>query len=780
MLHQIRKSLKLGLPYPKKEGCREAQKAAKEYQELLLSPGKILAQRPRSLLLKTIHLARHIFIAGGSGNGKSKLLELIVRQIISQKKGGMLIDPHGDTARAIEQYAAVAGIDPSQVVVFRVGTKRCVSFDPYADRPTGLSPLEYQAWLTSTVDRIVRAILRNVSLADLELMKRLRNWLSIILYAAGVDVDGRHLGLSDALILTNPERPEFGPIFERVRSHLPPDYAAELQKLQATQAAYVRDKWMESTINALREVLKGPLVRLVFAQEAQSISLRECLRQQKCVIVDLSESDDLSRDQANVVGGILINMLLSAARRISEIQRVDFYLIVDEAENFIGEDLRMAFAELRKFRLSVCLAIQDLTCLKKGDLDLINKVVSQCGLQITFQQQAPDDIEYLGKAFGYGFLDMTPLLHDVVLPDGYDWEQTISIGMGASANRTASESVTASRTHSETEQRHTGESIQNSVSLALSQSESQGETHGNSWSTTTGRSAEHSDSHTHGESQQDSTGQSSAQMTGSSNGQSSASTASQGASFAPAGALEGRNEGASRVSGQNSGTTKGDSFTNSATHACGVSDSFTEGDSKGLTRSRTKGGNEARTQTETAGLTLGLSKGQGKVAGSSHGRSDGLSLGAMQGASVGEGVTLSINVQKAPLARHKIQTDKPTGQLVVSVQDQLFAIMNKLASLPGRRVLVKCLGMGMPFLMDIHEVLDPYAALGKPPRCLAWQEDDREKFLERVYGAPWYFVPKADDQAARVRRFLGYNIAESSATRGEAAKRSWKSEESPM
>ena len=75
-------------------------------------------------------------------------------------------------------------------------------------------------------------------------------------------------------------------------------------------------------------------------------------------------------------------------------------MIIDEAENFIGEDLRMGFAELRKFGLSLCLAVQDLNCLRKGELDLVNKVVSQCGLQMTFQQQAPTTLSSLAKLLG--------------------------------------------------------------------------------------------------------------------------------------------------------------------------------------------------------------------------------------------------------------------------------------------------------------------------------------------------------------------------------------------
>src|ERR1700726_68991 len=92
---------------PLKQVRQIKRKALAVHGQFLMSPGKILAERSGSLRLTLAHLARHLFLAGGSGNGKSTLIRLLFMQIATQRgadgrllAGAMLIDPHGDTYRA--------------------------------------------------------------------------------------------------------------------------------------------------------------------------------------------------------------------------------------------------------------------------------------------------------------------------------------------------------------------------------------------------------------------------------------------------------------------------------------------------------------------------------------------------------------------------------------------------------------------------------------------------------------------------------------------------------
>src|SRR5947207_1112398 len=119
----------------------------------MLTPGEIIAENPVNLRLLPGHLARHIFIAGGSGHGKSKLIELLCRQLVNKGWGFTYIDPHGDGCEALLEYlAAHPTFDGANLNYLRPGTDQCFGFDPFADAPRrkAREDMDYESWLTST------------------------------------------------------------------------------------------------------------------------------------------------------------------------------------------------------------------------------------------------------------------------------------------------------------------------------------------------------------------------------------------------------------------------------------------------------------------------------------------------------------------------------------------------------------------------------------------------------------------------------------------------------
>lgn len=888
---------------------KTAMQVVKAMRELLLSPGKILAAGGGFLRLAGRHWSRHVFIAGGSGNGKSKLLECVCRQLLLQGQGFTFIDPHGDTARALVQFAAVAGIDPARVLYLKPTTDHCFSLDLLDGAPEtegANKALKLAAWIDSTADRVIRSFLRSSSAADQDMMRRLKHRLRTLIWCCAVPVNGKHLGLSDMRALIDPRRPEFGAVVDRIGpalQRLKPEVFWELQEVRGTRNDALRDKWMESTANLLDDTL-GVVLQLVFGQHAPTLDLADVIRNMTAVLVDLSENDDLGRGQSNVIGGMLISALINTARKTPEEERVDHYLIIDEAENYIGEDLRMAFSEMRKFRLPVCIAFQDLSCLRKGELDLVERVISICCLWLVFQQQDPENVEYLGKALKLGSLDMTPLLIDSTLPDGYDWVDTQTVSEGESESESSTVADSVSRTRSTTRQTHTSTSIQESVSLALSEtrgesessswsegeSEQRGEgvtrstgrtdsaqfTRGNSRSDGVGSSWSASDGRTRTQGQsasltvsegestqrgqgwsfqrgsnwsrQDSEGRSSqtgetrseqdsegtssqkGKSSGTSEGESSGSSESAGSSrvtrsggdgasteSANAGrsqsssvtTTQGESESEGQSRSHSTGTSHSQTDGRSESHTEGVGGSVTRGESGSVSRGRnssvalgvgvssaegvshtdSRGGSVSRTAgtSETEGRGTSRSEGEarqvsssrgsnrsrgggaaasrgngvttsaslafGRGRGESLGESDGLSVGRTVGTGSTKGTSRTVTSGKIPLARHRF-LKVPNGKTVVAVADQFYDVMDRLAALPERVVFVKVKGMPAPFLMEVHEVLDPYAACGKPQRSREWRDAERETFLRKVYGAACYFEPTDEAHRGRVARFL--------------------------
>lgn len=742
-----------------------------------LSPGKIMARTSRGLLLERHkHLSRHVVIYGGTGGGKTMLMQLLSRQLVSQGEGLTKIDPHGDDTERTLQWLALEGVDPERIWHLKPGKDCSFSFDPFANAPTGVPFVTYEAWLTSAVDRLFRACVRNVAAADQEMMKRLKRWFRNIGYVCGFDIGGEHPGFSKALALTDPSHPDFEGMIAafrpRVRSEVGRVVLADFDKLANTKNARQQEQWVESTINLLRDLL-SPSVMQIFDQRAPSVNFREAILGRKIVLADLRKSDFLSRDQANIIGGIIINFLLHAAENIAEERqeedRVDHLLMIDEAENFIGEDLRMGFAELRKFRMALCLAVQDLGCLRKGDLDATSKVLSQPALQITFQQGNPDDVELLAKKFGYGSLDMTALLAEQVLPDGYMVIPTQSISVGVNRGVSASEAESVTRTQSRTTQHHTAENIQRSVSLALSETDSEGESESVTDSESTGRSSSINWSEgwndTHGmsssRSRSRSHGHSETRNEGHSEGTTDTTHDSRSTNRGESGRLAEHDPTHSRGHAESRGSGHGRSSNRSSNHGTSESASESEGETASESHStgksgarggadslsqqtghaNTRGRNKSRSngQTHTKGMGVGTTRG------SSAGQSDGRSVGKTTGHTASEGITITRSLSETPLAMQRI-VNRPTGSLVVSVQDQLYAIMNRLASLPDRMVLVTCRGMKHPFILKVHEVIDPYKRR-KLLGSRAWRADDMRLLLEKVHRVhPFYFTPGDEEQ----------------------------------
>ncbi len=770
----------------------------KNVYSAIITLGMILAGKPQSLVLERHHLRRHVAILGGSGQGKSKLLEGIMRQLENQGEGFTFIDPHGDTAKALALYFRLRGTDPRRVRYVRPGPDCNFSFDPFAK----LDPDEsgYESALVSRCERLFQCFVRNVSAAEQEMMKRLRRWFINIAFVCGYSVNGKHPGFSKALVLTDPDRTEFWPIFEAFRSSARGEYArtvlADFEKLIGTKNAQQREKWLESLINLLRSFM-SPIVREIFDQRAPSIDFDVGIGQKGILIFDLQRTDHLSAEQGKVVGSIAANFLLHSAEKLAETTppelRTEHMLIIDEAPNFIGEDLRVGFTELRKFGLSLCLCGQNLSSFRKGELDLVDNLLSQCGVFITFQQGNPDDVEYLAKKVMYGCLDMTPLQIKTVLPDGYIVVGVESESVGINTTVSQSEALAVTQSHSRTRQQHTAVSIQESVSHALSRGESEGTNWSEADSITKGRatatnwSVGTSESHGSAKGKTRTTSQGSTQSNSEGTTRSdSANTTESHSSSKSASRRHGdlhpvMNQGHADSKGSSQGSSSGTSSSHGSATSTSSSEGESESESHSLGSSSTRGGSETASEqqgrtsskggslTRTTGNTVTTGLSTGTTTGNSSGLSDGQSVGNTSGKSVGVGQSYSRSVSQSPLARQRIEIT-PSGKLVRSVQDQLAQAMNILASLPDRLVIVSVKGMPHPFLLKVHEVADPYAQR-KMNRSQAWRENDIKLLLDEIRAAhDFYFKPGEDEEVEAGGKVIPFNRPKAPLALSEARK----------
>ena len=419
-----------------------------------------------TLSLTDADISVHMAVLGNSGAGKSKFLEAFLRQRLQKGKAFALWDPHGDLAKSLLAFVAALKADPTirddelwRKVHYLELTPECAfCFDPVSRAPlrSVVGDHAYYQWLKTRVDRICKVMLRKVPEADQDMMNRLKRWLKNVLFACLVAYDDKntHVGLDKALTFTDPEDPQFEMYFDRVKDHLPREVLLDFQKLIGTRRAIDREKWVESTINRLRDCM-SPIIKMVYSQAKPSIDIKGIIDRQEFLLIDLKETNDFSQDEKVTVGGLLLMEVLSvkeAEENVPEDQRKEFLCCVDEIGELLGDDLKRALGATRKVKCPIVLGAQDLSTFARGDFDMAAKVLTMCGTVVCFANTFLKDKQILGDRVFCGNRDLFTqrmIEHQRVRGDRHLKIDEISEGYGVTENWTETETKTHSRTHAE-------------------------------------------------------------------------------------------------------------------------------------------------------------------------------------------------------------------------------------------------------------------------------------------------------------------------------------------
>lgn len=326
--------------------------------------------------------ARHLYIVGQTGTGKSTLLRHLIAQDIAAGRGVALIDPHGDLATEIYDLVPSSRID--DVAIFDpTDIAHPVGFNPFYrvaqdDRPLVASNTVAtfkHVWADSWGPRL-EYILYNTVAAVLDSPDHFRpTFLSIPRVL--VEPEYRRQILR---FVTDP----------RVRSFFADEYNVWNERQRAEALSSVQNK--------IGQVLSNPFIRNIIGQWRPSIRLDQIIRDQKILILRLPKGQ-LGETQADLLGSFVVSGLFQAAIQKSG-QRKDFHLIIDEFQNFTTDSFASILSEARKYRLSLTVAHQFSAQLAPSIRDA---VFGNVGNIIAFRVGA-DDAEHLAHEFG----DMPP------------------------------------------------------------------------------------------------------------------------------------------------------------------------------------------------------------------------------------------------------------------------------------------------------------------------------------------------------------------------------------
>jgi len=321
---------------------------------------------------------RHFYCIGKTGMGKSNMMENMAIQDIQNGCGIAYVDPHGEGAEKLLDFIPanrindVIYLNPADLdfpIAFNVMEK--VDFRYRHLVAGGLMGVFKKVWPDVWSARM-EYILNNSILALLEYP------------------DSTLLGVNR--MLADPEYREKvvskinDPI---VKSFWLTEYARYTQRYEIEATAAIQNK--------VGQFISNPLIRNIIGQTKSTIDMRKIMDEGKILIMNLSKGR-IGEDNSRLLGALLITKLqLGAMSRvdISEEERNDFYLYVDEFQNFATESFANILSEARKYRLSLILGHQYIT---QMDETVRDAVFGNIGTLVSFRIGA-EDAEFLEKEF---------------------------------------------------------------------------------------------------------------------------------------------------------------------------------------------------------------------------------------------------------------------------------------------------------------------------------------------------------------------------------------------
>lgn len=334
--------------------------------------------------IKTDDRRRHVYIIGKTGMGKTTLLENFVVSDIMNGHGVAYIDPHGDTAEKMLDF-----IPPHRV-------NDVVYFSP-ADMafPIGFNILEVtneaqKHLVASGLMGVFKKIWPDVWSPRMEYI--LLNCVLALLDTPGTTL----MGISRILADKDFRRTIVSSIKDPfVKSFWVAEFAKYTDKFASEAIAPVQNK--------VGQFLSSVIIRNIVAQAQSTIDLRQIMDERKILLVNLSKGA-IGEDSMKLLGGMLITRLqLAAMERVNmpEKDRQDFYLYVDEFQNFATESFANILSEARKYRLNLITAHQ---YIEQLDEKVAAAIFGNVGTIVSFRVGA-GDAEQLAKEFAPTFTE---------------------------------------------------------------------------------------------------------------------------------------------------------------------------------------------------------------------------------------------------------------------------------------------------------------------------------------------------------------------------------------
>lgn len=334
---------------------------------------------------------RHLYVIGQTGTGKSVLLLNQAQQDMENGKGLCVIDPHGELVDDVLALVPKNRID--DVIVFDPGDLR---------RPLGLNMLEFnperpeeKTFIVNEIQSIFNRLFSKESMGPM-FEQYMRNSLMLLM---------EDMKNEPATLMEVPR------IFT--------DEAFRKKKLARISNPTVIDFWEKEAAKTSGEqglanmtpyitskfgnFIANDYMRPIIGQTKSAFNFREVMDNQKILLVNLSKGK-IGDINSGLLGMIITGrLLLAALSRVDQPaeERKDFYLYIDEFQNYTTDSIAVILSEARKYKLCLNLAHQFIGQLTD---EIRTAVFGNVGSMAAFRVGV-EDTEFLVKPFGPEFTE---------------------------------------------------------------------------------------------------------------------------------------------------------------------------------------------------------------------------------------------------------------------------------------------------------------------------------------------------------------------------------------
>lgn len=325
---------------------------------------------------------RHVYIIGKTGVGKSELLKEMIKQDINAGHGVCVIDPHGDLIDDTLKY-----IPPNRA-------EDVIYFDPSdTERPMGLNLLEayteeQKHFMTTAIINLMYKLYdpQRTGIIGPRFEHAVRNAMLTVMSEPGSTF------IEIVRVLTDQKY---------VQELLPKVQDPIIRRYWTDQIAQTSDfhksEVLDYIVSKFGRFVTNKTMRNIIGQSKSAFDFRKVMDEGKILLINLSKGK-LGEENSSFLGLVLIPKILVAAmsrQEIPEADRRDFFLYVDEFQNFATPDFATILSEARKYRLNLIVANQ---FIGQMDEEVKNAIFGNVGTMISFRVGVTD-ASYLQREF---------------------------------------------------------------------------------------------------------------------------------------------------------------------------------------------------------------------------------------------------------------------------------------------------------------------------------------------------------------------------------------------